>query len=203
MLLNKINSQSENSSYQFTEGEEFIKDFFRNESIHYNYQTVTPKLKGDHCAYRVPDFYLPKYKVYVEFFGMWNASDFKKTEYREKKAIYDLNQIPCIYIYPENLGIIHYVFNRRLRAVLKKHNLKKELFRFNLKLFLHDSGDTVFGFALVFALLILIQFDRKAELFWQFFIGLFVLFSYQAFSIWKAYRKFFVEEYSYVNFMKE
>ncbi|HCN82404.1 MAG TPA: hypothetical protein DIT07_02125 [Sphingobacteriaceae bacterium] len=56
---------------------------------------------------------------------MWNNSG--NEEYLHKKEVYYQNRIPCVYIYPENLGIIEFTFDRRIQKVLEKHNLKKEL----------------------------------------------------------------------------
>ena len=82
-------------------------------------------LKGDSKQFRTADFYLPKYKVYVEFFGLWNNTG--NDEYKQKKEVYWKNNIPCVYLYPENLGIIEYTFDKRLLSVLEKHKLAKEL----------------------------------------------------------------------------
>lgn len=201
--MGTINSQLEQLPYEPTEGEEFLKEFFHSERIDFVEQKMIKDLKGDNCAYRVADFYLPKYKVYVEFFGMWNVREDKKTDYREKKAIYAQNNIPCLYFYPENLGIIHYSFNKRLRAELKKCNLKKELFNYNLKLLIDDKGDSIVGIIICLVLLILFQFDKKAGLYWQScaVVGSFLI--YLGYRIIKGYIKFFKKEYSYVTFARE
>jgi len=201
MEPNKSNFEQE--IYTPSEGEEFLMEFFYSEGIDFIEQIIINDLKGDNCSYRVADFYLPKYKVYVEFFGMWNVREEKKNDYREKKAIYAKNNIPCLYFYPENLGIIHYSFNKRLRTVLKEHNLNKELFKYNSKLFIEDKGDSIFGFIICCALLIMFQFDRKAGLYWQSCVGVGAFLIYLSYRIVKGYIKFFKEEYSYVTFAKE
>lgn len=59
-------------------------------------------MEGDYADYRIADFYIPKYKVYLEFLGMWKNLEAKK-KYIQKMNIYKQNDIPCIYIYPDNL----------------------------------------------------------------------------------------------------
>jgi len=115
-----------------SEGEGFLEEFFLDEQIRYVAQKEIPKLQGDYSAYRIADFYLPRLKLYVEFLGLWNAGKDYRAKYIEKMKVYELNKIPCIYIYPENLGAIKYIFNYRVKAVLEKHQMGRQLFRFNL-----------------------------------------------------------------------
>lgn len=136
-----------------TEGEEFIADFLRSENIEFEFQKKITTLSGDSKGFRIADFYLPKYKVYIEFNGQWN-SDNHKNRYKEKTKIYKENNIPCVYLYPENLGIIEYIFHKRLVDVLKKYNLKKELFKYRLSEIWKRCFDNFlflsFGFILLF-----------------------------------------------------
>lgn len=132
-----------------SEGEKFIGEFFYSEGIDFDTEVPLNSLKQDTKAFRKADFYLINYKVYVEFFGRWNSSDEDKRKYREKMRVYNINNIPCIYLFPENLGIIHYSFRYRLRRVLKNHNMKKELFHFNLKQFIDDKLSSIFWFAII------------------------------------------------------
>jgi hypothetical protein len=111
-----------------SEGEEFLQDFFESVEIKFVREKTISGLKGDQKQYRVADFYLPQFHVYVEFLGLWNT--IKNEEYKVKKEIYKLNKIPCVYIYPDNLGIIHYIFDKRIQTELSKNNLNKELFKY-------------------------------------------------------------------------
>jgi hypothetical protein len=119
-MLNKVSS----------EGEEFIEMYLEDQGIKYKREVEISKLEGDYKAYRVADFYLPQYKVYMEFFGKWNTQEGRRN-YLEKKEIYEKNNIPCVYIYPDNLGILEYIFRKRLKEELKKYpDLSFQLFRF-------------------------------------------------------------------------
>lgn len=51
-----------------TEGEEFIEEYFQSEKIKYRKETPIDALKFDSKNYRVAEFYLPEYKIYVELF---------------------------------------------------------------------------------------------------------------------------------------
>lgn len=113
------------TEYKPSEGEIYLEDFFYALDIEFESQKKIFNLRSDSKQFRIADFYLPKFKVYVEFFGLWNNSG--NEEYLHKKDIYRLNKIPCVYIYPENLGIIEFTFDRRIQLVLEKNNLKKEL----------------------------------------------------------------------------
>src|SRR3989344_6070820 len=122
-----FNRQGEKES----EGEEIIKEFFEEKSIDFKQQVKIEDLKNDDKPYRIADFYLPQYKVYVEFLGGWNFENARK-EYNKKKRVYEENNKPCIYLYPDNLGVMSFIFKRRLRKELRKHkNLRWQLIKFN------------------------------------------------------------------------
>ena len=156
-----------NQKPERTEGDIFIEEFLKYRSIKFNVEEKIDNLKGDNKIYRVADFYIPKYKVYIEFLGRWNAGEEAKEKYKDKMRVYTKNRIPCIYIFPENLGIMDFTFNYRLRKTLNEYNLRRELFKFNTELFLEDHLGDMLGFLLAIVLLIVFQFDREAGLFWQ------------------------------------
>jgi hypothetical protein len=118
-----------------TEGEEFIRMFLDENGIKYITQHDLLNLKDDYKQYRIADFYLPRLKTCIEFNGYWNVSEESKQRYREKMKVYAANNIPCIYLYPENLGILSYVFHKRMIKELKCHDLKFQLFRYKWKRF--------------------------------------------------------------------
>lgn len=105
-------------NYQGTEGEKVIEYYLEDQNIKFIPQVQLPNLKGDTKNYRVADFYLPQYRVYLEFLGRWNVAD-DKSVYIEKMKIYADNKIPCIYIYPENLGALGLLFNMRMEEQFK------------------------------------------------------------------------------------
>jgi len=117
---------------EFSEGELFLQEYFMENEIEFKEEFKTQNLKGDSKSYRVADFYLPEYKVFVEFFGQWNHEQHKE-RYLEKKRVYKLNNIPCIYLYPENLGVMDFIFHKRLTVVLRDNNLKWQLFKWRFK----------------------------------------------------------------------
>jgi hypothetical protein len=116
-----------------TEGEEFITNFLEKNSISFRKQEPIDGLQNDSKNIRVADFYLTKYKVYIEYFGQWNM-DTHKDRYREKRKVYIENKIPCVILYPENLGILEYIFRKRMLYVLKRYKLEKELNKYRFKL---------------------------------------------------------------------
>jgi len=117
---------AKSKKYIPSEGEEFIVDFLQAFGINHKTQVKINSLKWDNSKYRIADFYLPKYDVYIEFFGQWNTEE-NKNRYKIKREVYKKNNIPCIYVYPENLGILPFVFDKRLQEVLKKSGKIKAL----------------------------------------------------------------------------
>lgn len=110
-----------------SEGEELIEDFFIEKNMKYKSQQKIHGLKNDTKTFRIADFYLPKYDVYLEFLGNWREEN-GKIEYKKKIGIYETNKIPCIYIWPDNLGSLNWIFNERLSATLLKYKQHKTLF---------------------------------------------------------------------------
>lgn len=131
-----------------SEGEELIEEYLYAEDIDFKPEVKIENLKGDNIPYRKADFYLPKYKTYVEFFGRWNVESNRK-KYREKMRIYAENHIPCIYLYPDNLGILNFIFKRRLKNELKKHKMRWQLLKVNWDIFQEKNGLGVLIFILL------------------------------------------------------
>jgi hypothetical protein len=128
------------SKYHDTEGEKIIEYFLENENIKYKKQVKIPNLKGDYADYRVADFFIPKYKVYLEFLGEWNNHE-SRDKYKKKKELYKNSHIPCIYIYPDNLGTLQFLFYMRLREEFKKHpELKLQLLKYKLTICSQEIG---------------------------------------------------------------
>jgi hypothetical protein len=127
-LIQSLGEGIENK-YVPTLGEEFLTDFFDTMEIKHEPQLKITDLVGDDKQYRIADFYLPEYDTYVEFLGSW-ADPVRRDEYNKKRKVYHANKKSCVYIYPDNLGIIKYVFDKNLQIELAKRNDKKFLMRY-------------------------------------------------------------------------
>ena len=102
-------------------GERRIADYFSKNNINYVYEQEA-KGRVLFFEYKIssPDFYLPDYDVYVEYWGLVNADDrWTRDEYvrnmKRKMAIYYQNSIKFISIYPRNLKNLDWIF-RSARA---------------------------------------------------------------------------------------
>lgn len=67
-----------------------------------------------------PDFYLPQYNLYVEYWGLvdvpdWNTRNHYVKSMRWKMAQYRRNGIAFVSIYPSNLSNLDYYFRRKFR----------------------------------------------------------------------------------------
>lgn len=69
-----------------------------------------------------PDFYLPEFDIYVEFWGRIDDPEYKKNSYDRKKKAYEDNSINFLSIYPKNLNNLDFVFTSKLLEVIKKRN---------------------------------------------------------------------------------
>ena len=113
------------------EGERIIKMFFDNEGIRNRCQVYVYNLKFDTSSYRVPDFYLPRYKMFVEFKGKWRDKE-QNIEYKIKEEVYRRNKIPCVLLYPDNLGTLEYIFHYRILKELHENEMTYRLFLYRL-----------------------------------------------------------------------
>ena len=98
-------------------GERLIADYFHDHNIKYEYE----KPVNDSSNRRIsrPDFYLPEYDIYVEYWGMVNAQERgKRQEYVKgmewKMAHYRENGLRFISIYPKDLGNLDSIFKAEL-----------------------------------------------------------------------------------------
>jgi len=98
-----------------------IADYFEKNNINYVYEQEA-RGKALFSDYKIsnPDFYLPDYGVYVEYWGLVNADDnWTRTKYvrsmKRKMAIYYRNNIKFISIYPDNLENLDWIFRTKFR----------------------------------------------------------------------------------------
>ena len=106
-----------------SKAERIIADYLTE--INVNYQYEAPALSNG-LVFRKqishPDFYLPDYDVYVEYWGLVNADD-KRTRSRYvknmkwKMAQYHQNGIKFISIYPDNLDNLDLIFRKKFETV--------------------------------------------------------------------------------------
>ncbi len=130
----EINKISNISSKKPSTEEQFLIEFFELKGYKYEFEKYKLTLNGDSKSYRVPDFYLKRYKIFVEYYGLYNSTKEIRKEYDSKSSLYIKNNIPTIFLYPHELGIIEYVFHKRMIKVLTldKFNLKPQLIRYKL-----------------------------------------------------------------------
>jgi hypothetical protein len=100
-------------------GEKRIADYFERNNIRYVYEKEA-RTKALLFSSKIsnPDFYLPDYDVYVEYWGLVNADDnYTRTRYersmKRKMAIYHQNNIKFISIYPRNLQNLDWIFRKK------------------------------------------------------------------------------------------
>jgi len=99
--------------------ERVIADYFTRSGIRYAYEQPAMSRSGFKRLSR-PDFYLPDYGVYVEFWGLVNLpnnatrSRYERTM-RWKMAQYHRNGIKFVSLYPSELNNLDVAFQSKLR----------------------------------------------------------------------------------------
>jgi DNA helicase-4 len=104
-----------------SKGEKVIADFLFQNNIRYKYEKPARIRTWFFFSKKIgtPDFYLPDYDVYVEYWGMINAED-RDTRHRyrhrmwRKISRYREHQIRFISLYPNN------IHNARFGSVIKR-----------------------------------------------------------------------------------
>src|SRR3989344_6753685 len=133
-----------------SEGEDLIADFLDEKAIKYERHVQINGLKDDDKLFREADFYLPEYKVYVEFLGMWNSPEHQQ-RYRQKMQIYTKNKIPCVYLWPDNLGTLDWILKRRITQALLKYDRKLTIVKLQWEDYIAKKGIVIIIFIVLIA----------------------------------------------------
>ena len=108
-----------------SQGERVIADYFTRHNIAYYYEAEATT--NDWFIFKAkisrPDFYLPQYNLFVEYWGLvdsfdWGTRDSYIKSMRWKMAQYRKNNIRFVSIYPSNLSSLDYYFKRKFREVM-------------------------------------------------------------------------------------
>ncbi len=102
-----------------SKGEQFIADYLKKKKIKFIYEK---KLKVGKETLK-PDFYLPEFDVYVEYWGRWDTDFEYRKECHHKKKLYEEYEIKLVEIYPDNLvslSQLDWKFTERLLDLLKQ-----------------------------------------------------------------------------------
>ncbi len=106
-----------------SKGERIIGDYLTRHNIVYQYEAEATS--NDWFIFRSrisrPDFYLPQYNLYVEYWGLVDSFDRGTRDsyvrsMRWKMAQYHKNNIQFVSIYPSNLSNLDYYFKKKFRA---------------------------------------------------------------------------------------
>jgi hypothetical protein len=180
-----------------SEGELFISEYLKSKNISFEREVRLNNLNFDeNFKYRDADFFLKKYGVYIEFNGRWNNSKEDRVRYRVKKEVYRKNNLPCIYLYPENLGIIGFVFTKRLIVELQKKSMTKELRFFQLKRFIDDRGGL---FILIFISILVYNGDFNWEEDSTVLYACISVFVFQIYRLIKGIYNFFIKNVAHFD----
>jgi len=100
-----------------SKGEQQIANFLFENKIKslYEAKTLIFEKEGQIC---IPDFYLPKFKTYIEFYGGYPAAWKKKVM---KNKLYEKYKIPCIFITPAELRNLDYYLIDKITSTLFKY----------------------------------------------------------------------------------
>lgn len=112
-----------------SDGERAVCAALKNLNIKYEQEKVIDFLEKDTKKYRVADFFLPKYNLYIEYLGGWDKKNpehraMERRRYGHKKYVYRKNAVRCIWIYPNQLNYVSSVIMNSIESFQKK---KKEV----------------------------------------------------------------------------
>jgi hypothetical protein len=108
-----------------SKGERVIADYFTRHGIPYYYEAMATT--DDWFIFKSkisrPDFYLPQYNLFVEYWGLVDSPDPRTRDnyirtMRWKMAQYRKNNIRFISIYPSNLEYLDYNFKRKFSETM-------------------------------------------------------------------------------------
>jgi len=103
--------------------ERIISDYLTRKNINYVYEPEVNS-RTSFFQYRIgrPDFYLPDYDVYVEYWGLVDADEELTREryvrsMKKKMAQYYQNNIKFISIYQQNMNDLDWAFRKKFKDV--------------------------------------------------------------------------------------
>ena len=114
-------------------GEHKIVRFFESNDIRYLYREKKIDLPKDTQQYLLLDFYLPDYKVYVNFLSGWEDPK-QRPRLLGRIDRCTKYSIPCVFIYPKDLEHLSAVLHKKLAelaAVQHELDEQKKGMRFN------------------------------------------------------------------------
>ncbi|MDP2947900.1 MAG: hypothetical protein Q8N88_07330 [Nanoarchaeota archaeon] len=113
-----------------SKSEEKIAEYFKKKNIIFEHH---PRIKMPkkffwnfnlpfHNIELEPDFYLPEFNIFVEYWGMIDDENYKKNSYDFKKKLYAENDVELIDLYPKNLQENHldWAFTSKLLEIFKR-----------------------------------------------------------------------------------
>ncbi|MCK4552687.1 hypothetical protein KAT80_00595 [Candidatus Pacearchaeota archaeon] len=116
--------------------EEIIANYFKRKNIIYRHHPVI-KLNKTFFGITIPflsvkvepDFFLPEFEVFVEYWGMIDNKEYKNKSYDYKKKLYKTNDVEFISLYPKNLDNLDFVFTSKLLDLIKERQGLKRNWR--------------------------------------------------------------------------
>lgn len=109
-----------------SKAEEEIANYFTRKNIifHHHHGISVPKT---FCGFNIPlinidlepDFFLPEFNVFVEYWGLIENPEYKKSQYDFKMKLYQENDIDVISLYPKNLKNLDWDFTMKLLELIK------------------------------------------------------------------------------------
>ena len=93
--------------------EKYIADFLYTNAVKYEYERLIV-LDGEHLR---PDFYLPEYNIYIEFWGMLEDSHYFHS-FKWKVEKYKAHKIRFIALQREDLPVLEKNFETKLKTAL-------------------------------------------------------------------------------------
>ena len=136
-----IPSVTTNGENVKSHAEQRIANYFARNGIRYVYEFGA---KTDALIFKrtfaKPDFYLPDYGVYVEYWGLIGVTkDYKRTMKWKMRQYHD-NKIKYISLYPDNLDNLDWVFRKKFTEVTGQELPKRGHFTHSAARFCSNCG---------------------------------------------------------------
>ncbi len=101
-----------------SERESRITRYFAENGIRYEHEAVAQRNRRVfERIFAKPDFYLPDFDIYVEYWGLAHAGREYAQKMRRRMTVYNRHGIRFISLFPEDLGKLGLVFRARFREI--------------------------------------------------------------------------------------
>lgn len=147
--------------------EQYIEDVLIGLGIKYEAKKKVEFSKTSEQTVTHADFYLPRLKMYIEYFGTYNKSKGDRRKFDELWQVYMREGLPVIDVKPEEIGIFEFLLHKRILRLMQYEKFRQgrrwALRRYLFNRFWQEGGFWSVFFGFIFILIALYLYGSEPD----------------------------------------